>query len=182
MSEGLSAVEAGKQVAEHAEAGAQHEDRDRAIAIAEAVLLSIVTLLAAWSGYAAAKWNTESRLALARASAARTDANRAASASLTLRNFDSAAFDAWFAAYAVRNPTAMRVAVHRFRPQLRTAFDAWRATDPESNPRAPRGPTYMPQYRIPDAARATALDRSADRAAAAGDEAGNNSDDYVRTT
>ena len=51
--------------------------RDRLVSIAEAVLLSIVALMAAWSGYAAAKWSTESRVGLAEASAARTKANRA---------------------------------------------------------------------------------------------------------
>src|SRR5262245_31244921 len=63
MPEGLSAAEASKEVQEHAKhsAGqAEHERRDRAITIGEAVLLSLVTLAAAWSGYAAAKWSTES--------------------------------------------------------------------------------------------------------------------------
>jgi hypothetical protein len=58
MPEGMSAPEVGKEIAEHAKAGghAVHERRDRFVSIAEAVLLSIVALMAAWSGYAAAKW------------------------------------------------------------------------------------------------------------------------------
>src|SRR4051794_18868488 len=86
MPEGLSAVEVGHKVAEHAkQAGSGAEGggndpqaaRNRGLSIAEAVLLSLVTLMAAWSGYAAAKWSTESRVRLAQASAARTTANRA---------------------------------------------------------------------------------------------------------
>jgi hypothetical protein len=38
-----------------------HEPRGRLVSITEAVVLAVVTLLAAWSGYAAAKWSTESR-------------------------------------------------------------------------------------------------------------------------
>ena len=51
------------------------------------------------------------------------------------------------------NQQAMALAEHRFRPAFRVAFDAWRATKPETNPNAPRGPTYMPQYRQPGLAR-----------------------------
>lgn len=183
MPEGLSAVEAGKLTAEHAEAAEEdHVARNRNISIAEAVLLSVVTLLAAWSGYAAAKWSTESRVGLARASAERTTASRANLEAMELRNFDSTAFEAWFAAYIAQNPVAMRVAVHRFRPGFRSAFGAWRATHPETNPNAPRGPTYMPQYRQPELARAQALDARAEQASQAGGKAGETSDKYVRTT
>ncbi|HXE99215.1 MAG TPA: hypothetical protein VN458_02605 [Solirubrobacterales bacterium] len=76
----------------------------------------------------------------------------------------------------------MALAEHRFRPGFRVAFDAWRATKPETNPNAPRGPTYMPQYRQPGLAKAKALDQQAEEAFAAGETAGENSDKYVRST
>jgi len=63
MSEGLSGTDVGKELAEHAKHSRGHDvpdRRDRLLAIAEAVLLSLVTLAAAWSGFAAAKWNGES--------------------------------------------------------------------------------------------------------------------------
>ena len=41
------------------------------ISVLEALLLSVVTIVAAWSGYSAAKWGTESSLNLAKASATR---------------------------------------------------------------------------------------------------------------
>lgn len=181
MAEGLSAPEVGKEIAAHAR-HADHEGRDRLLSIAEATLLSIVALLAAWSGYAAAKWSTESRVALAEATADRTRANRANLDALELRNFDSSTFEAWFAAYTAGNERAMALAERRFRPEFRVAFDAWRATRPETNRRAPRGPTYMPQYVQPGLAQATELDEQADEAFAAGASAGETSDDYVRAT
>jgi hypothetical protein len=159
-----------------------HERRDRLLSIVEAVLLSIVALLAAWSGFAAAKWSTESRVELATASSARTKANRANLDALELRNFDSSTFEAWFAAYTAGNEQAMALARRRFRPDFRAAFDAWRATKPETNPDAPRGPTYMPQYHPPGIALSASLDEKADEAFADGVSAAENSDKYVRTT
>ena len=184
MGEGLSATEVGKEIAQHAKHGRGaegHAGRDTLL-IVEAALLSIVTLLAAWSGYAAAKWNTESRVTLAEASAARSKANRADLQAMDLRNFDSSTFEAWFAAFSTRNEQAMAIAERRFRPQFGAAFDAWRATKPETNPNAPRGPTYMPQYREPGLARAAELDGQAEEAFARGSTEGNRSDKYIRTT
>lgn len=69
MSAGLSATGVGKEIgAPGTPAGTR---ADRAIAIGEALLLSIVTILAACSGFSAAKWGTESSLALAEAGHAR---------------------------------------------------------------------------------------------------------------
>jgi hypothetical protein len=78
--EGLSATEAGKGLSEHV--SRTHEQAGshghaRLISIVEAVLLSVVTLVAAWSGYSAAKWGTESGIDLSNASTERTKANRA---------------------------------------------------------------------------------------------------------
>ena len=185
MPEGLSPQEVGKEIAEHAEHRGDdeaHERWDRLVSIAEALLLSLVALTAAWSGYAAAKWSTESRVGLAEASTARTKANRANLQAVDLRNFDSSTFEAWFTAYTVGNQQAMTLAKRRFRPEFRVAFDAWRATKPETNPKAPKGPTYMPQYRQPGIHQANVFDAQADEAFAKGADAGETSDKYVRTT
>ena len=181
MGHGLAPSEVGKEIAEHAKHQA-HERRERMLSIAEAVLLSLVALLAAWSGYAAAKWSTESRVSLAEASTVRAKANRANLVAMELRNFDSSTFEAWFAAYTAGNEQAMALAERRFRPQFHVAFDAWRATKPETNPRAPRGPTYMPQYRQPELRVGERLDGQAEEAFATGASAGKTADDYVRTT
>lgn len=181
MGHGLAPSEVGKEIAEHAKQQA-HERRERMLSIAEAVLLSLVALLAAWSGYAAAKWSTESRVSLAEASTVRTKAARAHLEAMELRNFDSSTFEAWFAAYTAGNEQAMELAERRFRPQFRVAFDAWRTTRPETNPRAPRGPTYMPQYRQPQLGVGERLDAQAEEAFATGASAGKTADDYVRTT
>jgi len=191
--EGLSPSEVGKEIAEHrkeaaekqeAESGSAREPhgRDRLITIIEALLLAVVAVLAAWSGFAAAKWGTESSLQLAKASAARTEANRADLESFQLKNFDALTFNAWFTAYVAGNKNAMRVAEMRFRPNFLVAFNAWLKTDPFTNPNAPKGPTYMPEYIQPGLAQANRLDAQANAHYAAGEVGGSNSDGYVRTT
>ncbi len=185
MAEGLSAAEVGKGIGEHREAAAQppaKDRRDRLLSVTEALLLSLVAVLAAYSGYAAAKWGTESSVALARASAARTRANRADLEGLQIRTLDSVSFNAWFSAFAAGNVVAERLARKRLRPGYRPAFDAWLATDPAHNPAAPPGPSYMPQYVIPQEQAANALDAQADAEFARGAEAGATGDKYVRDT
>lgn len=76
----------------------------------------------------------------------------------------------------------MRLAEHRFRPEFKVAFDAWRSTKPETNPEAPRGPTYMPQYKRPGAAEAGALDDQAKAAFVDGEKDGATADKYIRLT
>jgi hypothetical protein len=155
---------------------------DKVLSILEAALLAVVAVLAAYSGFASAKWGTESSLKLAQASAARNLANRADAEALSLRNFDASSFNAWFSAYVAGNTTGMTLAQRRFRPVMERAFVAWLGTDPATNPHAPPGPTYMPQYRLPQAAAANRYDATAEADYQAGADAGSNSDEYVRDT
>jgi len=181
--EGLSAAEVGKEIAEHGRHGVSGRSRrDRMISITEAVLLSVVAVIAAYSGFAAAKWGTESSVSLAKASATRTKANRAQIDALQIRTLDAVEFNAAFDAYVAHDTRAFRVAVRRLRPGYRPAFTAWLATHPVTNPNAPQGPAYMPQYKIPEEARAVALDARADALFEHGQHAGETGDKYVRTT
>lgn len=182
MPEGLSADEAGREIIEHRGPASEATRWDRVMTMIEAVLLAVVAVLAAWSGFAAAKWDTQSSLDPAKASAARTEANRAAYQAADMKNLDSVAFNAWLTAYLAGNKAAMRVAEERFRPQFLVAFNAWIATHPFTSPHAPPGPTYMPQYVQPDLSRAKLLDARADQYYSLGQTAGSNADGYVRTT
>jgi hypothetical protein len=198
MPEGLSPSEVGKEISEHRHKVEEQEKEqekeqgekpdteakghERWLTITEAVLLAVVAILAAWSGFASAKWSTHSSLSLAKASAARTEANRAAYEAANLESFDSTMFDAWFTAYVAHNASAERVAEARFRPVYLAAFKAWLATDPFTNPDAPKGPSYMPQYKLPQVAEAAKLDAKASAYYAIGEQSGSNADGYVRTT
>jgi hypothetical protein len=183
VAEQLDVSEVGRHAAEHQEGAAQpHGRRDRTLSIVEAVMLSAVALIAAWSGYSAAKWGTESSISLAKASSARTKASRADLEATQIRTLDSVSFNAAFAAFVAHDRVAFRVAVGRLRPGYRAAFDAWLATHPLTNPNAPPGPSYMPQYRISQQAQARALDAQADAAFSRGQTSAGRSDKYVRVT
>ncbi len=188
MPEGLSPSEVGKEIEEHrkhlaeTETKAEKDKRDRVLSIIEALLLSLVAVLAAYSGYAAAKWSTDSSVSLATASADRTKANRADIEGIITRSLDSASFNAWFTAFVAGNANDERIAVGRMRPGYRVAFDSRIATDPAHNPHAPAGPAYMPQYVIPQQAVASSYDHGADVAFADGEKWGATSDKYIRDT
>jgi hypothetical protein len=189
--EGLSAAEVGKEIAEHAEhskhsveehkqpEGTRH---DRWLSITEAIVLAFVAVLAAYSGFAAAKWGTESSVSLAKASALRTRANRYDLEALVTRTQDSVSFNAWFTAFVAGNTRAEQLAERRLRPGYRPAFFAWLATDPAHNPNAPPGPAYMKEYVIPQEAQASQLDSEADASFNKGEDAGGTADKYVRDT
>jgi hypothetical protein len=184
--EGLSPGDVRREIAEHrkhtAAADTEQDGHDRWLSIVEALLLSLVAVLAAYSGYAAAKWGTESSVTLAKASAERTKANRADTEGIVTRTLDSASFNAWFTAFTSGNANDQRLAEKRMRPGYRPAFNAWMATDPAHNPNAPPGPAYMPQYVIPQDAAAKAHDARADAAFAKGTNAGQTADKYIRAT
>ena len=193
MPEGLNPIEAGKKLHEHGEAA--HEEaaeaagegrsarrHSRIVQIGEAVLLALVTITAAWAGYAAAKWGTASRIDIAQSSTLRNLATRDDLTAISLRNFDSSTFNAWFIAWTLNNPQKEAVAVRRFRPEFRVAFDAWMATDPQHKPNAPPGPTYMPQYKLPAQTQANALDNLASAKFTAGNADAQVGDNYVRIT
>ena len=180
MPEGLSASEVGRDIVAHAKHGGASDQGqpDRLVSILEAVLLSIVTIVAAWSGYSAAKWNTESSLKLAEATATRTEANRGFQKALTLRVGDATMFYTWFTAYIADDENDMRVAEKRFRPEYRVAFEAWLATDPFTNPNAPPGPQQMPQY---EPGRGARVARNHECRRPLTDRNGETVDNFVRT-
>ncbi len=189
MAEGLSAAEVGKEIAEHREHAlsdhAAHEHaagRHQLVSIIEAVLLSIVALMAAWSGYSAAKWGTESSLSLARASSTRTKANLAEIQATQIRTLDSVSFNAAETAYVSGNAKLFALDVKRLRAGYRPAFQAWLATHPLKNPNAPADPSVMPQYRIAQEPLSRSLNARSDAYFTEGQSAAGTADKYVRLT
>jgi hypothetical protein len=190
----LGPAETGREIAEHAHRSREHDDtthdgtkhhgtkHERTISIVEAALLALVALLAAWSGYAAAKWSTESRLLLAEASTTRNLSNTAHLEGLDIRLGDALAFNAWLAAHSLGNVEDEEIAARRFRPGFKVAFDAWLATNPDTNPDAPPGPQAMPEYVQPDVEKSERLREKGEEQFAEGSEHGEDADDYVRTT
>ena len=187
MPEGLSPIEAGKQLHEHNQAPPEPapptgSDRHaRIVQIGEALLLSLVTIAAAWSGMPrpsgapspASSWPGPPRCATWLPGRP----GRPVHPQLRLVHVQRLVHRL----HPGRSPEAgdRRAALPARVP---VAFDAWMATDPLHNPRAAPGPTYMPEYKLADQAKADALDREAEAASAAGDHAAVVGDEYIRIT
>ncbi len=188
MAEGLSPSEVGKEIAhhkheaEHQHGEQEHDGRHRLISIGEAILLSIVALLAAWSGYSAAKWGTESSLSLAKASATRSTANLDTVQATQIRTLDSVSFNAALGAYESHNARLFHLTLNRLRPGFKPAVYAWIKLHPLKNPNAPPDPSYMPQYKIPQEAQAATLTAKATQYFNEGQAGASNADNYVRLT
>jgi hypothetical protein len=149
---------------------------------AAVVLLSLATLATAWSGYQAALWSGVQSQHYAEASALRVRSSQDSVRGGQLQNLDVVLINGWFNAIESGNPKLASDYRRRFRPGLRPIFNAWLALHPLTNPRAPPGPTYMPQYAPAPFAAAASLDARADRLFTEGTQAKTNDDRHILST
>jgi hypothetical protein len=152
------------------------------IEIGEALLLALVALLTAWSGYQAAKWDGRSALYYGEANKHRVLATQASTLGGQQLLFDATTFNTWLEAIDQGNTRLANFFVRRFSPPYLVAFNAWLKTDPFHNPKAPPGPAYMPQYHNPQTAQAASLNNEASATFEQGTQARDTADEYVRAT
>ena len=69
-----------------------------------------------------------------------------------------------------------------FRPEFTVAYEAWIQTDPFRNPKAPPGPSFMPEYRSARLGRARELSAEARKQFERGVATRQTGDEYVRIT
>jgi hypothetical protein len=180
--EGLSPTEVAHHLGSHHGPPSNGRRREEVIEILEAIVLAIVAVATAWSGYQTARWDGRQAHLYGISSKDRAKSTQASTLGGQQRLYDSSMVSAWLAAYATGNVKLARIYERRFRPELLPAFHAWLATDPLTNPNAPPGPLFMPQYHVAANARAAALDRRASVAFDAGTEARETGDRYLRNT
>ena len=116
------------------------------IEVGEALLLALVAVATAWSGYQAARWDGREAKLYGIAAHLRFDASALETRGGQEQVYDSTTLNAWLAAKLSGNEQLARFYARRFNPDYRPAFRAWLKTDPLHNARAPRGPIYMPEY------------------------------------
>lgn len=165
--------------------GHKHEHTDRRnelIEIGEAVLLAIVAIATAWSGYQTGKWDGRQASLYSLSSRYRVQADSATTLSGQQRLYDTNTFGFWLQATAAGEEADAKLFERRFRPEYRPAFKAWLALDPLNNPNAPPGPILMPQYKNAAAERAVVRNRQAGEAFEAGTQARERGDRYLKTT
>ena len=150
--------------------------------VVTAIMLGVVAVATAWSGYQAARWDGRQASLYGKSSKNRALATQASTRSGQLQLYDSTVFSFWLQANAQREPAVAARFERRFRPAFRPAFEAWLRTDPFTNPKAPAGPLLMPSYRDPTAAQAARLNDRATAQFAAGTDAREQGDRYLRDT
>lgn len=152
------------------------------VEIIEVAVLAIVAIATAWSGYQAARWDSQRSLLYGHATADRFQADAASTLAGQELSADAAMFTAYLQARAAGDSKLETVYIRRFTPDYRAAFLAWLRTDPFTNPSAPAGPGYMPQYRNPSLESADRLNALASATFDQGTAAGDTADRYVRDT
>src|SRR5271154_7027944 len=115
--------------------------------IAEAVVLAIVAIATAWSGYQAALWTGHQSELYGEASRLRIEADGAATYSNQERLYNASTVDEWLKAEAHGDKKLADLFERRLLAEFRPAFEAWKKTDPLNNPDAPAGPRLMAEYR-----------------------------------
>jgi hypothetical protein len=150
--------------------------------IGEAILLAIIAIATAWSGYQAAKWGGREAELYGQASKYRVEATRLSTLGGQARIYDVMTFNSWLQAGASGDEQIAAMFERRFTPEYRVAFDAWLKTDPFNDPTAPPGPIFMPEYHNSLLERAAALERRASSTFDEGTASREQGDDYVRVT
>ncbi len=184
MPEGNINAEVAEHLREHGE-HAGHEPSKRRIEIVEileAILLAVVALATALSGYQAALFDGESAREYATSSRLRSEAVEKHLESNQVAAYDANTLNAWLQAYVAEDEELMDVLEKRFTPEYEEAFKGWLALDPLENPEAPAGPRFMPGYEDPIAEEGRELSAEATHAFDLGVETRATGEKYVRVT
>src|SRR5271154_1743906 len=143
MAEGVgSNIEVAHHLSELKSSSRQHE----ILEVAEAIVLAIVAIATAWSGYQAALWTGEQAKLYGKSSNLRIQAEGVATTADEERLFNAATVVEWLKAEAHGDTKLSKLFERRFLPEFRPAFEAWKKTDPLNNSEAPAGPQLMKEY------------------------------------
>lgn len=150
--------------------------------IAEAIVLAIVAVATAWSGYQAALWTGQQAELYGQASKLRVEAEGASTYANQERLYNASTVVEWLTAEAHGDTKLAELFERRFLPEFRPAFDAWKKTDPINNINAPAGPQFMREYRSSKTDQGAKLNDRATEVFDQGTIARQLSDKYVRAT
>ena len=114
--------------------------------MAEAVVLSIVAVATAWSGYQAARWEAASAKHYALGTRFTVMSQEKATLAGQDRLYDIVTFNGWIAAKTAGNDKLAGIYERRFRPEYAISLQAWQKLNPFNNSSAPPGPIFMREY------------------------------------
>lgn len=150
--------------------------------IVAAIVLSVVTVLTAWSAFEASKWGGVMSIRFSGAGAARTQAAQASARANTKQAVDVGLFTDYATAISGGDDRLAGFIEDRFRDEFIPAFEAWRALDPLDAPDAPATPFEMDEYRVAETVEAQELEQTADVRAQQARDANQQGDDYTLLT
>ena len=150
--------------------------------ILSAILLAVVAIGTAWSGFQSAQWGGIQSIQFSKASSLRVESTRASTLGGQLVTLDVILFEGWVDAYVAENEDLLNFYEDRFRDEFSPAFEAWVAADPINNPDAPSQPFLMEEYKVASMQEATELEEEASVLFVAGEQANQTSDDYAFNT
>jgi hypothetical protein len=171
-----------RKLNEMRESGHTPQSRFEAIEIIEALILALVAVATAWSGYQAAQWAGKRAEQYAEATQLRITGEGLVTLAGQERIYDSDTFNSWLAAKLDGKQEAAEFLERRFRDEYRPAFAAWMGTDPFKNAQAPPGPIFMPEYHNAKHEQFLSLNKQASEMAEQGTKSGETGDYYVRIT
>src|SRR3954452_12484633 len=144
---GGSNIEVARHLTEHGVHSKTSANHLPLLEMLEAVVLAIVAIATAWSGYQAALWTGRQAELYGQAGKLRIQAEGAARYANQERLYDASTVVEWLKARAQGDKKLTDLFERRFLPEFRPAFEAWKKTDPLNNPSAPAGPELMSEYR-----------------------------------
>jgi hypothetical protein len=177
MSEAASNVEFAHKIFEHGHHPESPNDRRAEfVEIVEAVVLAIVAIATAWSGYQVAKWDALSIQEYSLASRATVLAQEKTTLAGQDRLYDITTFK------VSGHDKLATFYERRFRPEYATAFAAWWKLDPINNSAAPPGPIFMAEYKSASSQEAANLVQEAQGHFDKGVSMRDTGDRYVKVT
>jgi hypothetical protein len=185
MEAGEANIEFAHELSHGEHHAAQHLARERwhtVIEILEVILLAIVAVATAYSGFQAAKWDAEEAHRYGESSTLYTQAATERTAGVQVLAADASMFTAWLQAHYADQTEFQRDLERRFSPEYKAGFDAWLKTNPFTDDNAPVGPAAMPEYRNALNEKADETTKEADRIFDSGHDAAHEGENYVRAT
>jgi len=153
--------------------------REHWIELLSTILLAVAAVATAWSTYQSTQWRGEQAVDTSKGTAARIESSEAATRAVQLTQIDIATFVQWTDAHVAGNARLAVFYRRRFRPEFQPAFAAWMTAKPFTNPNAPLTPFAMPQYRVSESVRSSALNAQAEAHSNDAEQANERADDYV---
>lgn len=152
------------------------------IEILEAIILALVAVATAWSGYQAAQWDGHEAELYAEANILNVKAYGLEISDSQDAIYNTDTLSSWISADLHGEEQIMKFYERRFLPEFKTAFDAWVKLDPINNSQAPPGPRYMPEYHSSKMEEANKLFEEASAKFDEGTKARSIADDYILIT